>query len=92
MLMHFVRTASGETRERGLRILRTPRKEKDPGDIDWLLGAMIEAGSLEHARAMAHDYSERAIELDAREATRLRDNDDRRFLREMLRYVIDRLK
>ena len=92
MLMHFVRTARGATRDRALDILRTSRKEKDPGDVEWLLAAMIDAGSLEHARAMAADHSARALELDARETTRLRDSNDRRFLREMLHYVIDRLK
>ena len=92
MLMHFVRTARGATRTRALGILQTPRKQKQPSDVEWLLGAMIEAGSLEHARGMAADFSARALDLDARETTRLQDNDDRRFLREMLRYVIDRLK
>ncbi len=91
-LMHFIRSAKGATRTRALRILRTARVKKRPDDVAWLLGAMTEAGSLEHGRAMAAEYSERALDMDAREMSFLRDNDDRRFLREMLRYVIDRLK
>jgi geranylgeranyl diphosphate synthase type II len=92
MLMHFMRSAQGATHERALRILRTPRTEKDADDVAWLLDAMTEAGSLEHGRALAADYSARALELDERPAPYYRDNDDRRFLREMLKYVIDRLK
>lgn len=92
MLMHFVRTARGRVRQRALRILRTPRPRKRPEDVDWLYGAMVEAGSLAHGRAMAAEFSQRALELDAAGFPFLRDNEDRRFLREMLRYVIDRLK
>ena len=92
MLMHFMRTARGATRTRAQRVLRTPRQAKDPADVAWLLDAMREAGSLEHGRATAATFSARALELDAGDAPYFRDNDDRRFLREMLRYVIDRLK
>lgn len=92
MLMHFVRTARGATRARALRVLGTPRTRKRPADVAWLRDAMAECGSLEHGRAMAADYSARALELDGREMARLGDGDDRRFLREMLCYVIDRLK
>ncbi|MEO8451712.1 MAG: polyprenyl synthetase family protein [Gemmatimonadota bacterium] len=92
MLMHFMRTAKGATRARALSILGTPRVEKQAEDVAWLLGAMTELGSLEHGRAMAAEYSARALEFEAEGVPFLRDNDDRRFLREMLRYVIDRLK
>jgi geranylgeranyl diphosphate synthase, type II len=92
MLMHFVRSARGRTRERALRILRTPRSGKRLRDVEWLRGAMEEAGSLEHGRAMARDFSRRALELDARGFPWLLENEDRRFLREMLGYVIDRAR
>jgi hypothetical protein len=53
---------------------------------------MIDAGSLEHGRALAVEYSERALDLYDRGLPYFRDNDDAGFLREMLRYVIDRAK
>jgi geranylgeranyl diphosphate synthase type II len=92
MLMHFMRSAKGATRTRALRILRTPRTRKKAEDVAWLLGAMSEAGSLEHGRALAAEYSARALDAEAGAMPFVHDNDDRRFLREMLRYVIDRLK
>lgn len=92
MLLHFVRSAPKRTRERALRILRTPRARKRREEVDWLFAAMAEAGSLEHGRALAAEFSERALEVDARGLAFLQENEDRRFLREMLRYVIDRLK
>jgi geranylgeranyl diphosphate synthase type II len=92
MLMHFTRTARGATRDRALQILGTPRAQKQPEEVAWLLEAMQAAGSLEHGRAMAAEYSTRALEFEASGVTGLHESDDRRFLREMLTYVIDRLK
>jgi geranylgeranyl diphosphate synthase type II len=92
MLLHFLRTVGRRTRGRAIRLLRTPRAGKAPEDVAWLLGAMVEAGSLRHGRMVAGEYSERALEVDARHLPFWRENDDRRFLREMLRYVIDRVK
>jgi geranylgeranyl diphosphate synthase, type II len=93
MLLHFLRTARPRTRARALRVLRTSRARKSPEDIEWLLGAMTRAGSLEHGRRLAVEYSERALELYEGALPMLADGgDDRRFVREMLRYVIERTK
>jgi geranylgeranyl diphosphate synthase type II len=92
MLLHFVRTSAPATRERALRLLRTPRRDKDPAEIGWLADAMVEAGSLDHGRQVAREYSERALTLESSVFAGAPDSDDRRFLREMLNYVIDRAK
>ncbi len=92
MLLHFVRTAPRPLRERALRLLRRPRARKTPEAVAWLHAAMREHGSFEHGRALAADYSRRALALESRALAFMPDTDDRRFLREMLRYVIDRLK
>jgi geranylgeranyl diphosphate synthase type II len=92
MLLHFLRTATGAARARALELLRTPRKLKRAEDVGWLLAAMRELVSLDHGRRLAVEYSERALEADARGLPFWRNNEDRRFLREMLRYVIDRIK
>jgi geranylgeranyl diphosphate synthase, type II len=92
MMIHFVRTARGRVRARALRILAKPRTEKERAEVAWLLDSMRRAGSLTHGRRMAAAYSARALEFDRRMPAILHDSDDRRFLSEMLRYVIDRLK
>jgi geranylgeranyl diphosphate synthase, type II len=91
MLLHFVRTAGPRTRTRALRLLAAPRSAKRPEDVAWLRSTMETAGSLEHGRVLAREYSERALEQDAA-LSFLEENDDRRFLREMLEYVIQRAK
>ncbi len=91
MLLHFMRAAPAADRRRALRLLATPRGAKPFDEVAWLRAAMEEAGSLDHGRKLAREYSERALVEDAGLAF-LEDNDDRRFLREMLRYVIYRVK
>jgi geranylgeranyl diphosphate synthase, type II len=92
MLNHFVRTASTPDRDRALRLLHVDRSRKDAGEVAWLLAAMHDNGSIAHGRRLAAEYCERA--LDALDAIRLFnvDGPDRRFLREMLSYVVDRVK
>jgi geranylgeranyl diphosphate synthase type II len=92
MLLHFMRTAPQPVHSRALRILEAERRAKRAEDIAWLLQAMVEAGSLEHGRAVAREHSERALEADARALATAEDGDDRRFLREMIKYVIERVK
>jgi geranylgeranyl diphosphate synthase type II len=92
MLLHFLRTVAGTDRDRALAILATPRSQKRSEDIAWLLHAMTSAGSLAYGRQLAMDYSRQALEVDARGLPFFQDNDDRRFLREMLNYIIDRVK
>lgn len=92
MLLHFMRAARGAKRARALELLQTSRRQKRAKDVAWLLEAMIDAGSLEHGRRVALDYSRRALGFDDADLPFLQENDDRRFLREMLRYVIERVK
>jgi geranylgeranyl diphosphate synthase type II len=93
MLLHFLRTASQRVRTRALRILRQPRTRKRTEAIAWLLHAMQQAGSLGYGRALARSFTERALELEPRALSFMPENvEDRRFLREMLVYIIDRLK
>jgi hypothetical protein len=52
----------------------------------------MEAGSFDHGRTMAKRYSEMAIDLDAAGFPFLEENQDRYFLREMLQYVVERVR
>jgi len=92
MLLHFLRSAAAADRKRALKLLMLPRHRKSADEIRWLLQAMIAQGSLEYGRKLATQYSERALECAQRELPFLVDSDDRRFLGEMLHYVIDRAK
>ena len=92
ILNHFMRTASPAERARALHLLHVERRHKDADEVAWLAGAVRERGSIEHGRRLAGEFCERA--LAAHEAITLFrvDGDDRSFLREMLWYVVDRIK
>lgn len=92
MLLHHLRAAAPAARRSAIRLLRQPRSAKQAADVAQLLTAMRDSGSLEHGRRVAIEFSERAMEVDARSLLFLTADDDRRFLREMLRYVIERVK
>lgn len=92
MLLHFLRNAPELDRQRALELLALPRRRKSGAEVRWLHESMIEQGSLRYGRKLALEYSERALECEQRELSFLHDNDDRRFLRQMLQYVIDRSK
>lgn len=92
MLLHFLRNASQRQRRRAMRVLKTPRAEKDATDVAWLLESMRERGSLEHGRNTAMEFCRRALDFEEAHLRTLHPNDGRRFLREMLLYVIERHK
>jgi geranylgeranyl diphosphate synthase, type II len=93
MLLHFLRTAAAAPRARAAALLAAPRAQKEPDEVRWLGQAMVAAGSLEHGRALALEYSERALDVyDRLDGFGAGDGEHGQFLREMLRYVIDRVK
>ena len=92
MLLHFLRTARASDRKKALRILTLPRSAKSQDDIVWMLDAMTKNGSLQYGRKLAREYSERALEMEQRGLPYFLHNEDQRFLREMLNYVVDRTK
>lgn len=92
MLLHFLRTTSERSRLRALTLLKLPRHRKKAREIAWLHGAMRDNGSFEYGRDFARTYIRRALELEPKVLACMREGDDRRFLREMLHFVIFRLK
>lgn len=91
MLLHFLRTAPGPIRKQAMEILSTPRASKKPDDVQWLLDTMRETGSLAYGHQKAEEYAERAIAVDRSLNDFYDPTEDRRFLREMLTYVIERV-
>jgi hypothetical protein len=53
---------------------------------------MVEQGSIAYGRKLAREFSLQALEADGGGISLFGENEDRRFLREMLYYVIDRTK
>jgi geranylgeranyl diphosphate synthase, type II len=92
MLLHFLRTTTSARRAQALRLLRTPRSSKRAEEISWLRRAIEETGSIAYGRGLATEFAARAAEADSHLSGLFEDNDERRFLSEMLNYVIERPK
>jgi geranylgeranyl diphosphate synthase type II len=92
MLLHFLRTAPATTRAKAIGILERRRAEKDPADVAWIREELEATGSIEYGHGVARRFAERALAVDDLPLPFFRDNDDRRFLREMLTYVVERVK
>lgn len=92
MLLHFLRSAPAGERRRAIELLLTPRDDKAVDDVAWLLAAMRRRGSLDYGRTLADEYARRAVDVDVRLVGLLGEGEDRQFLREMLRYVVERVK
>jgi geranylgeranyl diphosphate synthase type II len=92
MLLHFLREAPAAQRRRAIALLTRPRAEKDPDDVRWLLDAMHAAGSIDYGRAFARRFIERALAFEPEGLAFMPKGKHRQFLREVLNYVIYRLK
>lgn len=92
MLLHFLRSTTDSGRRRAMDLLCCPRAMKTAGEVTWLHRAMTETGSIEYGRSVAQRFTEQALEVDASLQSFFEDNAERRFLREMLSYVIERAK
>jgi geranylgeranyl diphosphate synthase type II len=92
MLLHFLRTAAPRIRARAIKLLNKSRRKKTTDEIRWLHEAMERNGSFVYGRDFAKSYIERALAFEAEGLAFMPENDHRRFLREMLKFVIFRLK
>jgi geranylgeranyl diphosphate synthase, type II len=92
MLLHFLRTAGPRIRARAEKLLGKRRSEKQADEIRWLHGAMERNGSFEYGRRFARSHIERALAFEGDGLAFMPENEHRRFLREMLKFVISRLR
>ena len=92
MLLHFLRTADEKSRAEAEVVLKKNRAEKTEEEIRRLHEAMSVNGSFEYGRQFARSYIERALAFEQNNLAFMPENEHRRFLREMLKFVIFRLK
>lgn len=102
MLNHAIAHSSPVESRRMLEILATPRPEKTPEQVEFVMEQMRQYGSIEHGWAVARSLAQKAADildsLDFMEPeTPIRPGEkwqtpvhDRRFLKELINYVIYR--
>lgn len=102
MLNHAIAHSSPAESRRMLEILATPRPEKTPEQVEFVMEQMRRYGSIEHGWSVARSLAKKAADildgLDFLEPeTAIRPGEkwdtpvhDRRFLKELINYVIYR--
>lgn len=90
MLIHLLRSATPEERERAVRFLASPRVERTETEVRWVLGRMKSYGSIEFAEEVACGLAGAALHEHSLVFRGLPDSRDKRFLEEMITWVLDR--
>jgi geranylgeranyl diphosphate synthase type II len=90
MMIRLFHCASPDEVERLSKVLARPRAERVLEDVLWIRDRMDAYGCIDHARSVAHGLAgAAAYELDACFG-RLPESRDKRFVRELSRWVITR--
>ena len=90
MVVHMLATAKSRDRARLVRIFGKDRDGKTPSELAFVRAAMDACGSIDFARALAHRLALRAEMLFGRDLRWLPASPHRRFLGEMIDYMITR--
>src|SRR6185295_3080539 len=90
MLVHLLNECSTKERREIKRFLAKPRSHREKPEISWLYGLMKRYGSIEYARRSARQLAGAAL-MEALTAFReVPDSDSKRFILEMILYVVRR--
>jgi geranylgeranyl diphosphate synthase type II len=90
MLLHLLHHSSPRQRDAIKRFLSKPRKERTGAEVKWLLDLMVRADSINFARDKSQQLAGAAF-LEALTALRgVPDSEAKRFILEMVLYVVRR--
>jgi geranylgeranyl diphosphate synthase type II len=90
MVVHMLASARRRDRARLQRIFGKERDDKTPAELAFVRAAMDACGSIDFARALAHRLALRAEMLFERDLRWMPVSPHRRFLGEMIDYMITR--
>ena len=90
MLIHLMKHCTARERARLRRFLGQSRQERNAAEVGWVFQRMGRYGSIDYARRAARQLAGAAL-LEGLAAFRgLPDSPDKRFVLEMILYVVDR--
>jgi geranylgeranyl diphosphate synthase type II len=89
-VIHLLRKASPEEKERLRSILMLGREQRTRDQIEWIRDLMNAHGSIDYARQIAHGLAGAAMHESWRLFSGLPDTRDKQFLLEVTPWVIER--
>jgi geranylgeranyl diphosphate synthase type II len=90
MMIHLLEHVSEEDRERIRSILATPREQRSVASVEWLRKSMDAAGSIQHARELAHGLAGAAMHEFEQLFGEYPESRERRFLESLPVWVLER--
>jgi geranylgeranyl diphosphate synthase type II len=90
MVIHLLREAEGEDRRSVERFLALERSQRAPEGVSAMLGLMHRYGSLEFARAFGQGIAEAAGDAFEEAFAAIPESPQRRFLRELIGWMLAR--
>jgi geranylgeranyl diphosphate synthase type II len=90
MLVHLLRSCTDAERDEVVQIYRAPHDRRRDAAIGRVIELMHRYGSIEHAASGAHGLAGAALGEFEAEFADVPDNDDRRFLRELVLHLVSR--
>ena len=90
MLIHTLQCVGVREKARLQRFLAKPRERRTSEEVEWVYGLLVRNKSIDYARRSARQLAGAAL-LEALAAFRdMPDSQEKRFLLEMILYVVDR--
>jgi geranylgeranyl diphosphate synthase type II len=90
MVIHLLANATPEERERVAAFLASPRAERGGEPVRWVVERMRHYGSIDYAQEVANGLAGAAFHEFAALFDRLPDSRDKRFLAELVTWVLER--
>jgi geranylgeranyl diphosphate synthase, type II len=90
MLIHAQDHADEHERSRLRSFLAQPRRERVPEEVEWVLRLMERTGALERARVCARELAEAALDRFEVAYGWLPESADKRLVREIVTFMIER--
>jgi len=90
MLVHLLRHCEPEERDRLMEFLGRPRLVRSALDVHWVLERMEHYGSIEYARSVARHFVGATLHEFTTAYGDTPDTEDKRFIEELIQYMIHR--
>lgn len=90
MVIHLLASATAEERERVAAFLASPREERIGKPVRWVVERMKHYGSIDHAQEVANGLAGAALHEFETLFDDLPDSRDKRFLADMITWVLRR--
>lgn len=89
ILIHLLKNCDEEEKKKVLEVMNKTRKEKTQEEVDFVLSKMKAKGSIDYAKKEASVHAKNAMGK-FKELKGLKDNDSKKALESIIRFVVER--